>query len=129
MPAVATLALLAATLTSASPSRSLLAVAEGNNGIMPFDTATYNKIVNAGAEEFRSDHSLIVLLTANRTPGVDCGPCKQFQPGYDEVATAWRRKAKGWSQGQAGHYFAQVEFNEGREIFQQVRSKALSAAT
>lgn len=122
IPAVAALALLAASFTSASPPKSLLAVADDNNGVMSFDTATYNKIVNSGAEEFRSDHSLIVLLTANRTPGVDCGPCRQFQPGYDEVATAWRKKAKGWSQGQAGHYFAQVEFNEGREIFQQVRT-------
>lgn len=111
----------ALTFVQASPPKSVLApAARSRTGIIELDTAGFNKIVNEGVAA-RADYSLSVLLTALDVPGLDCAPCKAFQPSYEDVAAAWKKTAKGWQNGKAGHYFAQVNFAQGREIFGQLQ--------
>lgn len=84
-----------------------------------------NLIQLKDAQDFASltgvprDYSVSALLTAVDS-GVPCQPCLNFQPNYEAVARSWR-KVKG---GEKRHVFSQIEFKDGREIFQQVREDA-----
>ena len=126
--ALTLLAILAALLTAVTPALSALPkdlqtrASQSPHGIINLDSPAYNALINASPEN-RADFSVAVLLTALNTPGVACEPCKAFQPEYEAVAKAWSKSAKGWKDGKASHYFAQVEFMQGREVFQQVSSK------
>lgn len=105
----------------ASPPKSFLSKAASSpSGIVSLDTNGYNALVN-GATSDRSDYSLSILLTALNTPGVDCAPCVAFEPEYEALSKAWKRKqGKSFSQGKAKHYFVEVEFSQGREVFMQL---------
>ncbi|CAO1625753.1 unnamed protein product [Parajaminaea phylloscopi] len=110
------------TFVQAAPPTALLATAaKSRSGVFDLDTASFNKIVNEGISQ-RQDYSLAILFTALNTPGLDCAPCKTFQPVYEDVAAAWKNKAaKTWGNGKAGHYFAVVNFPNGREVFGQLQ--------
>lgn len=105
----------------ASPPKSFLATAaQSPSGIVHLDSSGYNALVNSDPTE-RSDYSLSVLLTALDTPGVDCQPCRAFQPEWEAIGKAWKRKSgRAFREGKAGHYFAEVEFSRGREVFMQM---------
>lgn len=112
---------LAPSVLAGPPAALLSPAAKDSHGIIRLDTAGYNALVHQGLDQ-RKDYSLSVLLTALDTPGIDCGPCRAFQPNYEAVAKAWRNKVGNgkWKNGQAKHYFAEVEFSQGKEIFMQV---------
>ncbi|CAO1635629.1 unnamed protein product [Sympodiomycopsis kandeliae] len=109
------------TSTLAKPPKSFLSrAAQSPSGVVHLDSKGYNSIVHQGVAE-RGDYSLSILLTALKTPGVDCQPCQAFQPEYENLSKAWKKKnGKNFAKGDAGHYFVQVEFSEGKEVFMQM---------
>lgn len=125
---VATTATFLSSFVSAEPPSALLASALRNpSGIAHLDSAAFNSIVNEAAAT--RDYSMSILLTALNAPGIDCVPCKAFQPHYEGVAAAWKKNGKGWKDGKAGHYFVEVNFVDGREVFQQVSARDLHDPT
>lgn len=113
------LSLLPVTL-SAPPKSFLSKAASSPTGIVHLDTNGYNSLVNQGAASSR-DYSLSILLTALNTPGVDCQPCQAFQPEYETLSRSWKKKSsRDFATGKAGHYFVEVEFSAGKEVFMQM---------
>lgn len=68
------------------------------------------------------NYSVSVLLTA-MAPQFGCGPCAQFAPEHAAVAQAWKSTKD--KQGNE-HFFAVLDFMEGREVFAKVRISFLA---
>lgn len=62
------------------------------------------------------DYSISLLLTAVDS-GVNCGPCVAFQPTYKNLASSFAGLNK---EATNRHIFANMEFKNGREVFQKV---------
>ena len=77
-----------------------------------------------GAQDFDDliasprDYSISMLLTAVDS-GVQCGPCLAFQPTYKNLANSFAGLKK---EATSRHLFANLEFKNGRDVFQKVRS-------
>ncbi|MCO5599902.1 hypothetical protein L7F22_054009 [Adiantum nelumboides] len=64
------------------------------------------------------DYSVSLLLSAIDSPPVQCGPCKIFQPIYEQIAKGLRKSTQKDATNQ--HIFAYLEFKNGREVFQKL---------
>ncbi|KAJ3022854.1 oligosaccharyl transferase subunit ost3/OST6 [Thoreauomyces humboldtii] len=65
------------------------------------------------------NYSLIVSLTA-LAPEMGCVPCRAFEQEFNLVAYSWQRKNI-----RNKLYFAQLEFNDGREVFQKLKVQSV----
>lgn len=84
-----------------------------------------NNIVKLrGQDDFESiigaqrDYSVSILLSAIDSPPVQCGPCKIFQPIYEQIAKGLRKSKQKDATNQ--HIFSYLEFKDGREVFQKM---------
>ncbi|KAL1902075.1 oligosaccharyl transferase subunit ost3/OST6 [Ceratocystis pirilliformis] len=75
------------------------------------NTALYNELTASSR-----DYSVSVLLTA-MDPRFQCQLCREFQPEWDVLGKSW---AQGDAAGKSRHILATLDFNDGREIFQQL---------
>lgn len=64
------------------------------------------------------DYSVSLLLSAIDSPPVQCGPCKIFQPVYEQIAKGLRKSPQKDASDQ--HIFTYLEFKNGREVFQKL---------
>ncbi|PWN38429.1 uncharacterized protein FA14DRAFT_143491 [Meira miltonrushii] len=83
-----------------------------------------NVVQLSGESDFESlvssqrDYSVTLLLSAVDSPPVQCGPCKIFQPIYEQIAKGLRKSTQKDATNQ--HIFAYLEFKNGREVFQKM---------
>ncbi|KAL7642178.1 UNVERIFIED_CONTAM: hypothetical protein RMT77_006739 [Armadillidium vulgare] len=87
------------------------------------DAATKKTVLRFNAEKFKlyvkstpRNYSVIVMFTA-LAPSRQCGICRYANDEYQLVANSWR-----YSQSYSNKlYFALVDFDEGQEVFQQLK--------
>jgi len=88
--------------------------AKSPEGIISVNGAGYDELL-AGEDGVR-DYGVTVILTALPAQ-YKCTPCHEFQPVFRTVAASWNRVPK---DQRAKHFFAQLDFSEGQEIFQRL---------
>ncbi|KAJ3347520.1 oligosaccharyl transferase subunit ost3/OST6 [Allomyces javanicus] len=77
------------------------------SGVMILDALAFNVITEAPR-----NYSVVVVLTA-MSPQIGCAACHRFEPEFKAVSYS-RSKAP----GQHPLYFASIDFESGREVFQ-----------
>jgi len=69
------------------------------------------------------DYSVAVLLTALETK-YGCKLCREFEPEWELLAKSW---IKGDKKGESRLIYGTLDFGNGKETFQSVRSRAIAA--
>lgn len=97
----------------ANPTQQKLAsLAAKNGGVIKLDTALYETLTASDRE-----WSAVVQLTAMGDQ-FKCAPCKEFNPNFNAVAKAWHAKVP--ADKRDTHFFATLDFADGRDVFQRL---------
>ncbi|KAL5604293.1 hypothetical protein BROUX41_002266 [Berkeleyomyces rouxiae] len=96
---------------SADPFAAFHATSLQSAAPVKLNTALYTEVTAS-----QRDYSVAVLLTA-MDARYQCQLCREFQPEWDILAKSW---IKGDSAGESKMIFGTLDFNDGREIFQQL---------
>jgi oligosaccharyltransferase complex subunit gamma len=83
---------------------------------LKLDDGTYSQLTSAPR-----DYSVAVLLTALESR-FGCALCREFQPEWDLLSRSW---TKGDKQGESRLIFGTLDFTDGKNTFQSVRSPLL----
>jgi len=96
---------------SAEALRFSALAASSPDGVIKLDSKTFDAITT-GYREW----SVVVQLTALGSE-FKCAPCKQFDPNFRAVSKAWRKVP---AKERDTHFFASLDFQDGRDIFQRL---------
>jgi oligosaccharyltransferase complex subunit gamma len=80
---------------------------------LKLDDSSYDKLTAAGR-----NYSAVVLLTA-QDPRFGCQLCRDFQPEWELLAKSW---TNGDRKGESRLIYGTLDFNDGKNTFQSVRS-------
>ncbi|KDQ07924.1 hypothetical protein BOTBODRAFT_166427 [Botryobasidium botryosum FD-172 SS1] len=109
------LALVPRVLADPKPSAEALRfsalAASSPDGVIKLDSKTFDAITT-GYREW----SVVVQLTALGSD-FKCAPCKQFDPNFRAVSKAWKKVP---AKDRDTHFFATLDFQDGRDIFQRL---------
>ena len=83
-------------------------VLASSSGYLDVDTTEFQSLIHAPR-----DFAVTLLLTATDST-IKCGPCKTFQPEFDNVARAWNRKT---NPNRTKNIFVKAEFARAKELF------------
>ena len=83
------------------------------SGPLKLDDSSYDKLTATGR-----DYAVVVLLTALE-PRFGCQLCRDFQPEWELLAKSWTRGDK---KGESRLIYGTLDFNDGKNTFQSVRS-------
>lgn len=86
---------------------------KSSSGPLKLDDASYAQLTEAPR-----DYSIAVLLTALETR-FGCVLCREFQPEWELLGKSW---AKGDKQGKSRLVFGTLDFVDGKNTFQKVRT-------
>jgi oligosaccharyltransferase complex subunit gamma len=127
LTALAALPLLA---QAANKSKFVDLANQSKDGIITLNSALYEELLapeatageaTAGGKKGR-DYAVAVVLTALPV-AMNCAPCRTFDPIFKQEAASWKRLPK---EQREDMFFAVLDFADGQQIFQKVRSALLA---
>jgi len=102
------LSVFAAKKSAPDAKEQLVALAAANNGVIKLNDATYGLLTSPDR-----DWSAVIQLTALNS--FKCAPCKELDPPFKTIGKAW---AKADPKDKQQHFFATLDFEDGKQTFQ-----------